>query len=211
MDIPIFVWRDQSRPVNTLTAQLIRRFGLQRNQQDRSSNEEVEIRPIENSLLDALHFRGDCFCSRFIDGDITPSFVVGKSSIIQSVSSTNPKWKLLGAVVTLVGHGDRAAYLWARRRLRAAHIDVLAWGRLKLTARSFVRSEIFVATRATQFPSPVPPSSDFGAAGGRHIPLLPELETVFDFGCYKYAAPDGAAANFISAWRVCSSAIKFPA
>ena len=31
---------------------------------------------------------------------------------------------------------------------------------------SSVRSEIFVATRATPFPSPVPPSFDFGAAGG---------------------------------------------
>lgn len=27
---------------------------------------------------------------------------------------------------------------------------------------------------------------------GRHIPLLTELETSFDFGFYKYAAPDGA-------------------
>ena len=43
------------------------------------------------------------------------------------------------------------------------------------SVRSSVRSEIFVATRATQFPSPVPPSSDFGAAGGA-----------------AYSAPDGA-------------------
>ena len=45
-----------------------------------------------------------------------------------------------------------------------------------------VRSEIFVATRATPFPSP----------SGRHIPLLTELETLFDFGCCNYAASDGA-------------------
>jgi hypothetical protein len=25
-------------------------------------------------------------------------------------------------------------------------------------------------------------------------PLLTELKTLFDFGCYKYAAPDGAGA-----------------
>jgi hypothetical protein len=30
------------------------------------------------------------------------------------------------------------------------------------------------------------------APSGRHIPLLTELETLFDFGCYNYAAPDGA-------------------
>jgi hypothetical protein len=30
------------------------------------------------------------------------------------------------------------------------------------------------------------------APSGRHIPLLTELETLFDFGFYKYAAPDGA-------------------
>ena len=29
----------------------------------------------------------------------------------------------------------------------------------------------------------------------RHIPLLTEIETLFDFGCYNYAAPDGAPAG----------------
>ena len=37
---------------------------------------------------------------------------------------------------------------------------------------------------------PAPPNSP--APSGRHIPLLTELETLFDFGCYNYAAPDGA-------------------
>jgi len=37
---------------------------------------------------------------------------------------------------------------------------------------------------------PAPQNSP--APSGRHIPLLTELETLFDFGFYKYAAPDGA-------------------
>jgi hypothetical protein len=37
---------------------------------------------------------------------------------------------------------------------------------------------------------PRPPNSP--APSGRHIPLLKELETLFDFGFYKYATPDGA-------------------
>jgi hypothetical protein len=57
----------------------------------------------------------------------------------------------------------------------------------KMKLSSSVRSEIFGVTRATPFPSP----------SGRHIPVLAhghqtELETLFNFGCYNYAAPDGA-------------------
>jgi hypothetical protein len=35
---------------------------------------------MENGLGDAPHFREDDFRSGLIDGDITPSFVAGKSS-----------------------------------------------------------------------------------------------------------------------------------
>jgi hypothetical protein len=42
--------------------------------------------------------------------------------------------------------------------------------------------------------SPAPSRLHFISArqAGRHLPLLTELETLFDFGCYKYAAPAGA-------------------
>ena len=69
--------------------------------------------------------------------------------------------------------------------------------------RRSVRSEIFAVTHVTKFPSPVPPSSDFGGQAGRPIPVLAhghqtELETMFDFGCYNYAAPDGAGGSKIA-------------
>jgi hypothetical protein len=37
-----------------------------------------------------------------------------------------------------------------------------------------------------------PPPRDSPAPSGRHTPLLTELETLFDSGCYKCAGPDGA-------------------
>ncbi len=36
---------------------------------------------------------------------------------------------------------------------------------------------------------------DFAGLAVRHIPLLTELETLFDFGFYKYTAPNGAPAG----------------
>ena len=70
---------------------------------------------------------------------------------------------------------------------------------IALRPKSSVGSEIFVATRAiphNPHPAcghPLPfPRARYTAPSGRHIPLLTELETLFDFGRYNYAAPDGA-------------------
>jgi len=55
-----------------------------------------------------------------------------------------------------------------------------------------VRRKIFAATRATKFPSPSRLHRISARQAGRHIPLQTELETLFDFEFYNYAAPDGA-------------------
>jgi hypothetical protein len=47
---------------------------------------------------------------------------------------------------------------------------------------------------------PFPRASDT-VPSGRHIPLLTELEILFDFGFYKYAAPDGAETTFLRFFR----------